>query len=158
SDGDKTTSGSALTVTFLDDAPTISGNPITGTVYENELNNVQSKGTDQPGVTGDDDNGDGLMDDAALTGHLSSLVKSGADEPVTFSLKGDPSDLSGLPHLTSHGQAITYSVNGQTLTAAAGGHTVFTLTVENNGDYTFLLQDQLDHPAGQGANLLDIDF
>ena len=53
-------------------------------------------------------------------------------------------DLGGA---TSRGDAIT--VNYDTATSMyvgeAGGRAVFTLDIENNGDYTFTLLDQIDH-------------
>src|SRR5262249_18851536 len=52
--------------------------------------------------------------------------------------------------------------SGDTLTAWAGTgggkHQVFTLEVESNGDYTFTLKDQLDHPFDgntEGSKSLD---
>ena len=41
-------------------------------------------------------------------------------------------------------------MSGDTLTASAGGRTVFTLVLAANGDYTFDLNDQLDHANGSG--------
>ena len=54
---------------------------------------------------------------------------------------------STLPTLFSQGVAVTYSLNGttDTLTATAGGRTVFTLVVNADGSWTFDLDDQLDH-------------
>jgi T1SS-143 domain-containing protein len=77
-------------------------------------------------------------------------VNVGADDPGVFSL----SNLTGsLPTLFSKGQAVTYAVTDSgdadalldTLTATAGGRTVFTLQVNPNGSWAFDLDDQLDH-------------
>jgi len=75
------------------------------------------------------------------------LFSAGADQPLTYSLA---TNTSGLPALTSNGVAITYSVVGNTLTASAGGETVFTFVLNANGSYTFTLVDQLDHPTLNG--------
>ena len=76
------------------------------------------------------------------------LFNSGADQPLTFSLN---TDTSGLPSLTSGGVAVTYAVVGNTLTASAGGNTVFTFSLNGTtGDWTFTLVDQLDHPTLNG--------
>ena len=82
------------------------------------------------------------------TGSVAALVTAGADEPATFSLSADTESLPQT--LTSKGDAVTYSVSGDTLTASAGGRTVFTLVLAANGDYTFDLNDQLDHANGSG--------
>ena len=77
-------------------------------------------------------------------------------EPLTIGLS---SNTSGLPALFSGGVPVTYSVVGNVLTASAGaGNTVFTLTVNANGSWTFDLVRQLDHPAGNNENNLFIDF
>ncbi|MWO57239.1 hypothetical protein GQM82_23180, partial [Escherichia coli] len=59
--------------------------------------------------------------------------------------------LEGLG-LKSGGEALSYSVSvdGITLTATAGGKTIFTLTVGSDGSYEFLLQGPLDHPLQNG--------
>ena len=59
-----------------------------------------------------------------------------------------------LPTLFSKGEAVTYSLTDgttDTLTATAGGRTVFTLGVNADGSWTFDLDDQLDH-VDNGAN------
>src|SRR5262249_7167056 len=67
------------------------------------------------------------------------------------------------------GEAVVYDVTGDTLTAfvddgdksfdASKDRVVFTLTLAANGDYTFDLNDQLDHKAGSGDSAtLPIDL
>src|SRR5262249_47217769 len=51
----------------------------------------------------------------------------------------------------SGGVAVTYAVVGNTLTASAGGNTVFTFALNGtSGAWTFTLVDQLDHPTLNG--------
>src|SRR5262249_24373442 len=121
------------------------GQTVSGAVEEDDLNNAQSVGNNE----------DGSVGKTVATGSLTPLVTFGADQPGAFSLS---TNTSGLPTLTSGGAPVTYSVVGNTLTASAGGHTVFTLQVQSNGNYTFTLQDQLDHPAGNGENHLILDL
>jgi|GEM_PF-2970450 len=88
-----------------------------------------------------------------LSGSLASLVSFGADGPGEFSLL---TDTSALPTLYSQGEAVGYSVEGNTLTATAGANegapVVFTLTVNADGSWYFDLTDQLDHVPGNGEN------
>ena len=92
--------------------------------------------------------GDVAGEATVATGSVVPLFNSGADQPLTFSLS---TDTSGLPALTSGGVAVTYAVVGNTLTASAGGHTVFTFALNGaTGDWTFTLVDQLDHPTLNG--------
>ena len=77
-------------------------------------------------------------------------MTAGSDEPLLTSLSLANST---LPTLFSKGEAVTYSLTGttDTLTATAGGRTVFTLKVNADGSWTFDLDDQLDH-VDNGAN------
>ena len=50
----------------------------------------------------------------------------------------------------SKGDQVQYLVLGNTLTGFAGLRTVFTLTVNGDGSWSFDLDDQLDHVAGSG--------
>jgi T1SS-143 domain-containing protein len=103
--------------------------------------------------------GDTLADDQAsgAIGSLTGLMSVGADEPPTISLS---SVTTSLPALFSKGDAVSYSVVDSndadtlldTLTATAGGRTVFTLKVNPDGSWAFDLDDQLDHVAGGGEN------
>jgi hypothetical protein len=106
-----------------------------------------SDGNKEPGDTNADDETSGVV-----YGSLASLVKVGADEEATFEIL-TTEDLEGkLPTLYSKGEELTYESDGHTLTAMAGDRLVFTLTVESDGDWTFDLNDQLDHVAGYGEN------
>lgn len=76
---------------------------------------------------------------------------AGLDGNLQVSFGADQSALEQLG-LTSQGAALGYQINGQTLTASAGGVTVFTLTLANDGSYRILWQQSLDH--GQDSQSL----
>lgn len=76
---------------------------------------------------------------------------AGLDGNLQVSFGADQSALEQLG-LTSQGAALSYQINGQTLTANAGGVTVFTLTLANDGSYRILWQQSLDH--GQDSQSL----
>ncbi|MFM5030484.1 retention module-containing protein [Aeromonas rivipollensis] len=76
---------------------------------------------------------------------------AGLDGNLQVSFGADQSALEQLG-LTSQGSALSYQINGQTLTASAGGVTVFTLTLANDGSYRILWQQSLDH--GQDSQSL----
>ena len=84
-----------------------------------------------------------------------ALFNIGADQPGKIVLL---TDTSGLPELYSNGELVTYEVNGDTLTASADGNDVFTLTVNEDGSWSFELLDQLDHPEADTEDNLVLDF
>ncbi|MBW3807272.1 retention module-containing protein [Aeromonas jandaei] len=86
------------------------------------------------------------------TGSLNTGAGIDGNLQVTFA--ADQSGLEGLK-LTSHGVALDYVWGGQTLTATAGGVTVFTLTLNNNGSYRIVWNQSLDHPESKGQTLLN---
>ena len=159
-----------ISVTMDDDIPVraASPTPVTATVEEDGMSSAVTP--EVGGLNGNDQSegnraasGDGVGQDEATgaAGSLGTLVDVGADEPGAFSL----SDVtSGLPTLYSKGEAVTYAVTDSadadtikdTLTATAGGRTVFTLKVNPDGSWAFDLDDQLDHvdDAGNAENLL----
>ncbi|TNI33940.1 retention module-containing protein [Aeromonas veronii] len=73
---------------------------------------------------------------------------AGQDGNLQVQFAADQSALEGLG-LVSHGALLGYTINGQTLTASAGGATVFTLTLNNDGSYRIVWSQSLDH--GQDA-------
>ena len=135
--------------------------PINGAVHEDALGNDgdsddQSTGIEESPAVQVERIGGGAAGDT-LAG-LSSLVQSGAGDPITFGVTDDTSLLSALPALLSKGDDVSYSVNpaGTVLTATAGGRTVFTLTVNADGSWSFDLEDQLDHVDGAGDASTDL--
>ena len=66
-----------------------------------------------------------------------------SDAPGSFAANGG--FFAGIP-LTSNGVAVTVSNVGNVYTAKAGAETIFTLTLQANGNYTFNLTGTLDHP------------
>ncbi|MGY3943473.1 retention module-containing protein [Aeromonas tecta] len=78
---------------------------------------------------------------------------AGLDGNLQVSFAADQSALEQLG-LSSHGSALSYQINGQTLTASAGGITVFTLTLSNDGSYQIVWNQSLDH----GQDNLNLPF
>ncbi|MGY3868677.1 retention module-containing protein [Aeromonas crassostreae] len=78
---------------------------------------------------------------------------AGMDGNLQVSFAADQSALEQLG-LTSHGAALSYQTSGQTLTASAGGVTVFTLTLANDGSYRIVWHQSLDH----GQDSLSLPF
>lgn len=157
-DGDTITLDNDFYIKVVDDVPIVSGESVSATVDEDDIKTSLSQGN-YP----NDGNGDGSYTGspyvggsgpANVSGSVASLVSFGADGG-TFGLVLAGSD---LPELTSKGAMVTYEVDDGTLTAMADGRTVFTLTLESDGDYSFKLYDQLDHPAGEGQNNLPLNL
>ncbi|MGY3898182.1 type I secretion protein [Aeromonas veronii] len=78
---------------------------------------------------------------------------AGQDGNLQVQFAADQSALEGLG-LISHGAPLGYTINGQTLTASAGGATVFTLTLNNDGSYRIVWSQSLDH----GQDVLRLPF
>ncbi|WP_303843358.1 retention module-containing protein [Aeromonas sobria] len=86
--------------------------------------------------------------DGTITATGSLNTGAGQDGNLQVRFAADQSALEGLG-LVSHGAPLGYAINGQTLTATAGGATVFTLTLNNDGSYRIIWSQSLDH--GQDA-------
>jgi T1SS-143 domain-containing protein len=140
-----------------DDIPVRASSPtaVTATVEEDGMSSAVTP--EAGGLNGNDQSlgipgaGDTLGDDQAsgAAGSLTALVDVGADQPGKMTLS---SVTTSLPTLFSKGDAVTYAVTDSdldtlmdTLTATAGGRTVFTLKVNPDGSWAFDLDDQLDH-------------
>ncbi|MGL6309435.1 retention module-containing protein [Aeromonas veronii] len=86
--------------------------------------------------------------DGPITATGSLNTGAGQDGNLQVQFAADQSALEGLG-LVSHGAPLGYIINGQSLTASAGGATVFTLTLNNDGSYRIVWSQSLDH--GQDA-------
>ncbi|MEZ6939677.1 retention module-containing protein [Aeromonas sp. S12(2024)] len=86
--------------------------------------------------------------DGPITATGSLNTGAGQDGNLQVQFAVDQSALEGLG-LVSHGAPLGYTINGQTLTASAGGATVFSLTLNNDGSYRIVWSQSLDH--GQDA-------
>jgi T1SS-143 domain-containing protein len=142
-----------VTVGVSDDVPTLVGEGahVNGVVLEDGLSTLTgdfSNGNREAGETDASDEASGVA------GSLTTLFHSGADAPLTFTLS---TTTGGLPALFSHGDQLTYTVNGNVLTASSSTNVVFTLTVNPNGSWTFDLIDQLDH-VDNGLNDENFDL
>ncbi len=86
--------------------------------------------------------------DLSPTASISGQVEAdfGGDGPGTFSGNGT----SFIGTITSGGDPVTVTFDPatNTYTGSAGGSTVFTLVIQNDGSYTFDLLGTLDHPDG----------
>jgi T1SS-143 domain-containing protein len=149
-DGDTDTAsvGIGARVAFQDDGPTASGTPVTATVDEEGLPGGIAGGTN-----------DVIGQDASASDSIASIFQSGVDNPLTYGLSTDTSNL--LQTLTSKGEAVKYNVTGNTLTAyvdvgasdgyQAADREVFTFALTAaTGAYVFTQLDQLDHPSLNG--------
>ncbi|MFQ1899806.1 retention module-containing protein [Aeromonas veronii] len=87
----------------------------------------------------------------SATGSLNT--GAGQDGNLQVQFAADQSALEGLG-LVSHGAPLGYIINGQSLTASAGGATVFTLTLNNDGSYRIVWSQSLDH----GQDVLRLPF
>ncbi|MES2482868.1 MAG: DUF5801 repeats-in-toxin domain-containing protein [Pseudomonadota bacterium] len=144
-----TAAASALVITLDDDTPTASTTQGTGTVDEDGLTGGIAGGT-----------GDVAGESVTATGSVTPLFNAGADGIASYGLS---TTTTGLPTLTSGAAAVSYLVTSaagvDTLTASAGGDTVFTFALTaSTGAYTFTLSKPLDHAAGNDENDITIDL
>jgi T1SS-143 domain-containing protein len=160
-DGDSVSLGGAFSITIRDDVPELSGKMEARIVDEDDIKNLQSTGTSPADLDGDGSftggDGQGGNGPAYIEGSLAGLVKGGADDNVKFSFIDETLARFALSALglKSQGEALSYQIQGNTLVAydnnggssgyGQGDRLVFKLTLNQNGDYTFELADQLDH-------------
>ena len=154
-DGDTATKSADVSavIRFDDDGPTaLASATVTAAVDEDGLKPPDlSTGNADAGRTGEV-TGTGSDTVSGGAGSLNSLVNFGADGPAAHPFQvASQSDavtwISGL-HLSSQGSSIdNATVVGNTVTALAqDGRAVFSLTVNDDGSWSFKLLDQLDHP------------
>jgi T1SS-143 domain-containing protein len=132
-DGDTSSATLSVSITDIDTAPVVSNSAIT--VDETNLGPITLSGQVSTDYFAD---GPG------------SLAPTGG-----FASSG--SKLGGA--LTSNGEAVTVALSGNTYTGAAGGVTVFTMTVNTNGSYTYEQFKQLDHADNSNPNdVINLNF
>ncbi|MEQ1775760.1 MAG: DUF5801 repeats-in-toxin domain-containing protein, partial [Burkholderiales bacterium] len=159
-------------VRFADDGPSLTGQTVTRTVDEDDINTAWSEGTnpyDGNADGSDTENNAGQNDPAFVSGTLAGLVNSGADSPiVSYTFTANALTFMQNLHLYSkqsalpeNGQELTYTVSGPTLgiitltatepdTAGFGdtSNPVFELKLNTaTGQYEFRLFDELIHKA-----------
>jgi len=182
-DKDPVTLTGKVTVNVTDDVPTLVANAsLAVTVDEDDIDTGTSKGSkpndgaeEDGSYTGTPGQNTGGPANATSTGNLATLVRSGADDNLTFGfvdtsvmrayLQGLGLESQGRPlgfDLREDGKIIGFvnspggAVPGQTYDE--GDRLVFEFELNANGTFTFSLHDQLDHAAGNGQNNLAIDF
>ena len=162
-DSDSDTSSNTFTVTVQDDMPIAHAGDAT-TVNEANLPDGTAPlffGLVSPSVSGDLNITWGADNNNSGSTNNRSVAFTDNDVTVTTGSPGHTTSLSGL---TSDGQPISYTVLNGVLVAYTGSdphsHQVFTVSLSDVGDglYTFTLLGNLDHPAGQGTNLLNFTF
>ncbi len=169
-DGDSITIGKAFSIEIRDDVPELSGAKENRLVDEDDIDTLQSLGTspkdgeaDGSWTGGPGQNGKG---GAFIDGSLANLIKGGADDTVKFSFIDEDDAREALEKLglKSQGQELSYDIRDGVLYAFdnagsqqgesfdKGDRLVFTLTLKQDGSYSFELVDQLDHDLGKGEN------
>ncbi len=169
-DEDGDSAGGSLTLGLIDDTPHLSGTVVNPSVEEEALDNNLSQGIqelddDNDPATGDAEDG---ADIYTVSGSLTSAVSFGADQGDGSGFTFSRMDPLICQFFSSGGDLLNYTVTttatGQLLTATAtdgsgDSRVVFTLSLSENGAYTFTLNDQLDHsPVISGENNMIIDF
>ncbi|NNC53401.1 MAG: hypothetical protein HKO08_10235, partial [Erythrobacter sp.] len=146
-DGDGDTAYCNLRISVDDDTPEAVDGVSSGTVDEDGL-------AGNPGG-----NGDVAGEATVATGSVTSLFSAGADSPLTFGLDTAAvvSYLESLG-LQTHGNDLSYELNGDTITATIPNATIFTFTLSSNGDWEFQLLCPLDHPTAGTEDDIVIDF
>lgn len=152
-------------IRFDDDGPKLVGRSDAYTADEDDILDLQSVGSHP-----NDGNSDGsftgapidnIAGPAYLSGNLANFVDFGADGPGGFKFSGDTiSTLQNLS-LSSKGVDLSYTMVGNTLVAYVeqfgsgynplADRTVFTLSLDSNGQFEFKLYDQLDHVYGNNG-------
>jgi T1SS-143 domain-containing protein len=159
-DGDTVTAAAnGLVITVNDDTPIATVNQLTGTVDEDGVVEGAANAGPGDGIAGG--TGDVAGEIVLVSGNISTLFQSGADEALSYSLTTNGLAALGLK---SAGVTVTYAVafdavsSTWLLTASAGaGNTAFTFSLHaTTGAYAFTLVDQLDHAPGLNENDLTI--
>jgi T1SS-143 domain-containing protein len=132
-DGDKDPAN--IVIQIKDDVPEIKdGNPVIGQGLEV---------VDETNLNG-----------ASITVNGNLPFDAGSDAPATIKPNGNVVEGGSMTagDLTSHGVPVVITPIATGYVGTAGGVTVFTFTIGNNGAYSFTLNEQLDHANGSDPN------
>ncbi len=129
-DGDKASATLTVTVNDIDEQPCVTNAQIS--VDETVVDDAGSQTIN--GALSVDFRGDG----------------PGTVNPVSGSFSSGGSLKGGA--LTSNGVAVAVSLSGDTYTGKAGEKVIFTLTINDDGSYTYKQLGQLDHADGTNPN------
>ncbi len=139
-DADGDTGANVITVTVKDDVPSITSAPAIE--------------VDEDAIT--------ATNPAEVSGSLAHDY--GEDGPGNILAEGNASIVPASGALTSGGDPVLYTTVGNKYIGTAGGETVFELSFENNGDYTFKLFKPFDNAPGSdetniefGVKITDFD-
>ncbi|SDK36056.1 T1SS-143 domain-containing protein [Methylophilus rhizosphaerae] len=127
---------------------TVDGVTGTGTILDNDRGITLDAGSKM--AVSEEGLANGIKDNAGSTDTTDSaqatggFTLNGSNDGAKWSLQA-PSD-----SLTSGGKPVTWSLSsdGHTLTGSAGGSTVLTVTINDQGKYNINLIAPLDHPNG----------
>ncbi len=96
-----------------------------------------------------------IITDVVTATTATSFLMGNASGAAEFASSG--SLLSGA--LTSHGVPITVSLVGGQYIGMAGATQVFTLSINNSGQYNFVLKAPIDHASGTNPNdIINLNF
>ena len=154
-DNDNNTGTGTITVVVEDDSPKAISGTVTGYVDEDELT--------PNGITDSDSETtvwNSTLPTAKGSGNLSALFSIGADLPGSYGfvsgMNGQIVKTTGGADVKSVNETVYYKyIDATHIEGHAGsltGALVFTLTITNTatGDYTFILNRELDHPLHTG--------
>lgn len=125
-----------------------------GVEFRNDEIRPQDDSGTPDGKPLDIDPGTNLIDesDLAPTTNVSGTINADFGPDGAGSISGNgTSDVTGL---TSGGQpvTVTYDISTGTYTGIAAGEVIFTLTIQPDGNYEFVLSGTLDHPDPTNPN------
>ena len=169
-DGDGDTDTGSLTVTVDDDTPVafaVTATDLTDDEDKGDFANQSNEGVTLP-TAGTDVQGS----PSTITGAANALFQAGADGFASVAI-ADPTGPGGStvfgiydrPNGGAQLDNLRYSsqpdANGNVTLTATGiqsGQTVFTLTINNDGSYTFTQSRPLYHPTANDEDDLDLTF
>ena len=154
-DGDKV--DGTLSISVDDDTPSPTVTYANGTAID--PNNAGYALVDEDSIVGKGANDSKAGDDAggvSVTGQV--VANYGADGAGTMAFTQTSGTFAGA--LTADGHSITLSLAGNVLTGkdSVDGGSVFTLSLDVSGNFTFTLLDAIKHPTAGTEDNLKLDF